>query len=819
MDGRQGIARFASFSLIIPAYNEAPGIRQALQEADRALAGLVSDYEIVVVDDGSTDGTSAAVAEAARTQNKVRLLRHPGNRGYGAALRTGFETACGELVGFTDADRQFDLADLARLLPLTDRVPVVVGYRIDRQDPWPRRFFSWGYNLLVRVLLGTGVRDCDCALKVFRKEALASLLPQTRGFFVNAEMLTRSRQLGFAVAEVGVRHRPRLAGASKVSLWDIPWTLATLLPFWWSHVLFPVELKAPTSRLTIPKPSSGPGPRSSVLGVLVLIVMAALLFFTRLRCPLLEPQEARYAEIPRQMLAVGHFLVPILHGLPYYDKPPLLYWLVMASYTVFGVHDWAARLVPGSAAFLTVLVTYFWGQRTAGHRAGLAGALVLCLSMRFVYLGRMVTMDVLLCLWVVMALAAAHTATHRSLLGRRAWFLSALACGLGLLTKGPVALVLVMVPVFAYQLLDPRTARPGLWMWLSYLALAVGLACPWFVMLAVWDGSYLEYFFWKHNVLRYVAAFDHEEPAWYYLPGLFLGMLPWSLLLIPLVGFIGRRSPRAAACRPAALGFFLFAALWGLLFFSAAGCKRAGYVLPVMPPLALALGCYLDAALPRAKVQRARAVLFRYRSQLAYQATLLVLALGVGGGLVTALMGLLAPVAAGLLVGLCGAGFAVVHVRGFPRRAAGTWVACGAATFVLLMVAVSQVLPNYARRFSLRGQVRPHAELAQIRRIPVVCYPRRWDSVSYYLRRNDVGVYTSACREHLIADLRSQPETLVFVKSDHSLAELLEALPPSLEFVPRGRRGRVTVGLVRRRMEVPATVLAQREVNASFPRR
>src|SRR5207245_1662565 len=115
--------------------------------------------------------------------------------------------------------------------------PIVVGFRRDRQDPWLRRFYSWGYNVLIRWLLGTGVRDCDCALKIFRREALAGLLPQSTGFFVNAEMMTRARQLGYGVAEVGVRHRRRHGGVSKVSIAEILKTLRMLVPFWWSEVV------------------------------------------------------------------------------------------------------------------------------------------------------------------------------------------------------------------------------------------------------------------------------------------------------------------------------------------------------------------------------------------------------------------------------------------------------------------------------------------------------------------------------------------------------------------------------------------------------
>jgi dolichol-phosphate mannosyltransferase len=225
-----------SLSLIIPAYNEQATIRQAILEADQALAALVDEYEILIVDDGSRDDTAAIAARVAQRRDCVRLLRHSRNRGYGAALRTGFEAARFDRVAFTDADCQFHLADLVRLLPLTEQAHLAAGYRVRRQDPRLRRFLSWGYNLLVRCLLGTRVSDCDCALKVFRREALRRLLPETTGFFVNTEMLARARRLGYAVEEAGVRHRPRLGGASKVSLGDVPRTLAALLPFWWSQV-------------------------------------------------------------------------------------------------------------------------------------------------------------------------------------------------------------------------------------------------------------------------------------------------------------------------------------------------------------------------------------------------------------------------------------------------------------------------------------------------------------------------------------------------------------------------------------------------------
>ena len=224
-------------SLVIPAYNEAAVVRRAVVEAEAALGRLFDRFEILVVDDGSTDDTARVVAREYGDCRHVRLIRLRVNRGYGAALRTGFEAAAFDLVAFTDADCQFDLLDLGRMVPLVGRYPIVAGYRADRQDPWRRRFLSWGYNRLARALLGTGVRDVDCALKVFRREALAELLPESRGFFVNTEMLTRARRLGLAVAEVPVTHRPRRGGASKVSLREVPRTLRTLLGFWWREAV------------------------------------------------------------------------------------------------------------------------------------------------------------------------------------------------------------------------------------------------------------------------------------------------------------------------------------------------------------------------------------------------------------------------------------------------------------------------------------------------------------------------------------------------------------------------------------------------------
>lgn len=224
-------------SLVIPAYNEVAVIAQAVREAESALYGQFETFEILIVDDGSLDHTARIVEDLLPLAPHTRLIRHDINKGYGAALRTGFETARYDVIAFTDADCQFDLSELVALARIARIYPIVAGYRVDRKDTWKRRFFSWGYNRLARSLLGSRVRDVDCALKVFRREALAQLLPESEGFFVNTEMMTRAGQFGFRIAEHPVSHRPRASGVSKVSLREIPRTASRLLRYWWSNVV------------------------------------------------------------------------------------------------------------------------------------------------------------------------------------------------------------------------------------------------------------------------------------------------------------------------------------------------------------------------------------------------------------------------------------------------------------------------------------------------------------------------------------------------------------------------------------------------------
>jgi glycosyltransferase involved in cell wall biosynthesis len=204
-----------SISAVIPAYNEERAIASTVEAVVAALAGLVDDFEVIVVDDGSRDATAGIVDTLRERLPSVRLVSHAANCGYGAALATGFAAATRDLLFLTDGDKQFDVRELAGFLPLLDRADLVIGYRRPRADPWVRRLYGWGWNALVNLFFGYTARDVDCAFKLFPRRVLAELNVHSTGHTFSPELIVKARRAGCRVAEVRVSHYPRLAGQPK----------------------------------------------------------------------------------------------------------------------------------------------------------------------------------------------------------------------------------------------------------------------------------------------------------------------------------------------------------------------------------------------------------------------------------------------------------------------------------------------------------------------------------------------------------------------------------------------------------------------------
>ncbi len=207
-----------SLSLVLPAFDEARSIVAVVEEAHRALALARLRFEIVVVDDGSTDDTSRLVTELASSLPDLRLVRLHENRGYGAALRAGFAAARMEAVGYMDSDGQLDPSDLARLLDALARADLAAGVRANRAEGSIRWALSRAYNGLATRTLAVAAQDLNCALKLVRREVIELVSPRTDGYLGGAEIVARARVHGLRVVEIPVRHRPRLFGRSKVTV-------------------------------------------------------------------------------------------------------------------------------------------------------------------------------------------------------------------------------------------------------------------------------------------------------------------------------------------------------------------------------------------------------------------------------------------------------------------------------------------------------------------------------------------------------------------------------------------------------------------------
>jgi len=204
--------KLPGLSIILPCFNEEANVAQAIAESLEAGQRFSERFEAIVVDDGSTDATATIAGGITTADRAVRLVVHPFNRGYGAALRSGIQAAEMPWVLLTDADLQFDLADLEEFLPLTDGNDLLVGHRIRRSDPLGRRAAAAGWNFLVRQTFDLPVHDVDCAFKLVRRDLLEHVELVSSGAMISTELIARCLKSGAHLQELGVHHRPRTAG-------------------------------------------------------------------------------------------------------------------------------------------------------------------------------------------------------------------------------------------------------------------------------------------------------------------------------------------------------------------------------------------------------------------------------------------------------------------------------------------------------------------------------------------------------------------------------------------------------------------------------
>ncbi len=528
---------------------------------------------------------------------------------------------------------------------------------------------------------------------------------------------------------------------------------------WPIHTEIDPQSEAPSSCL------SAPERRLALVGGSVVLALAALFFFTHLNYTLLEPDEGRYAEIPRLMVLHQEYLTPKLEGKPYNDKPPLVYWLVAAGYHLFGTEVWVGRAVCALAGWLTLVVIYLWSCRTLGVRVGLLAVGVLCTMLGFVVFSRMLLLDSVLSFLVIAGWLAGHHAISGPQLKRRWWMVSAAACGLGVLAKGPVAVVLILPVLFAYRWLDDRSARWGWRAGLSYLSLVALIGLPWYLIMIFTNEGFAAEHFWRHHIRRFLDPVHHKKPLWFYGPAWLVESMPWTgVALLACWQWRSWQGPQR---------FCAFGSIWLFCFFSASSGKLPTYLLPLLPLNGVIVASFLD------RLISLEASSWRWpRWLLAAGLGALIVVIAVRGQVVKHfllheehpddfLVLLAVPLTVWLLWRNLSPRFTVLLAQG---------TACFLAGLV-----VWHVIPDHARQASKGEPSAAMAEWGMQQGLPVVAYRGSWQATSFYLDRAELKVFHQEETGQLIAFLREQPKAMVLLRPEKErLGEFLKALPGEL---------------------------------------
>ncbi len=325
--------------------------------------------------------------------------------------------------------------------------------------------------------------------------------------------------------------------------------------------------------------------KRTVLCALAVLAAAYLLFFFNLgNYSLKEPDEGRYAEIPREMVETGDYVVPHLDYVRYFEKPPLLYWACAASYKVFGIDEWSFRFPNALAGIATALMAALFAARWFSRRVGLISGFILATSFGFFAMARIVTIDMLFS-FLLFAAVACFYQFYRE---RRGLFLylSWAALGLAILAKGPAALLLLAGTILLFLWSEKNLA------FLKEIAsprgilLFAAIVAPWFILVGVREKEFSRFFFLDQNFLRFLTTkHGRSGPLYYFFPVLFGSLFPWSVFIPRSVILLWRRKDVR----------LLF--IWSLVvfaFFSVSGSKLPPYILPIFPSLAIVLGCLFN---------------------------------------------------------------------------------------------------------------------------------------------------------------------------------------------------------------------------------
>jgi 4-amino-4-deoxy-L-arabinose transferase-like glycosyltransferase len=490
---------------------------------------------------------------------------------------------------------------------------------------------------------------------------------------------------------------------------------------------------------------------SETLTLLLLAGTCYVFFFHGLgRIGLLGPDEPRYSSVAREMYQSGDYVTPRLHGVPWFEKPVLLYWSEAASFALFGIGEFAARFPSALAATVTVFFIYFVCRKIWGLGTALWASLILASSTGFLAFGRAASTDMLLTACLTIALFSflmGYNARGRS---RRWWFLAFyVAIGFGVLAKGPVALALPAISLVGFLLFRGRRNEWMEWYPL-YAVVVLVIAAPWYIAVTRANGwEFIQVFFVSHNLERFASTVHgHERPFYFYLPALVMLTLPWTFMLVPALRRTLDRNDQ----------LMVWFGIVPMVFFSVAGSKLPGYILPSVPPIAL---------LCARVISKVSSGAFRIAAFL--EAGILVL-IGVAFGFFGPMLNVDPHVNGLVITAVIVPMAAMVLIVGRWLRPVLLGVINTVAMGLIVLSAVNFVLPRFETTDTMRPWQSALQELVPDDQIVFMYRPTRWMEygLQFYRPHKAEGVFT---QEDLDSALKTAPRVL-FVADDKGLTDL-----------------------------------------------
>lgn len=630
---------------------------------------------------------------------------------------------------------------------------------------------------LSRLLMRTGKTESRPGIVVFRSEVFQDLVKADIQAEATEELIAYCRSDMRTIAEAKLLSSND-THKSFVTLKPVLIAASKRLRFWWNTIAFPQRREtSPTN------PDSWKSKQWLVaFGIMLL---ASLMFFTNLGYPLLEPDEARNAQLGLNVYQTGEWMSLMVDGDYYWDKPPLQAWMTAASYHLFGPSEFAARVPCAVTSLVCVLSILLLGSRLFGFRTASVAAIALILSGGFTVVARYITMDASLCCFATVMFLAILLATQRTCNSfHKGWLvLAGIACGMGLLVKGPVIAVIVVPPVMMMGWLQEKSFNTNPRFWFCLFAPAVLIATPWFLATSIVHPEFIEYFFWKHHVVRFADAFNHEQPWWFYLPVVLMMTYPAVFLLPQLFRLLSSSDRESRREFGSSFGPMLIYVLWIVGFFSLSEAKLPTYILPSVPILCLLMGRTVDLVLGDqlvfAPVQEKLTALPR---KLVISVSVILVAIVAVAIIALSIEGRAFFVIVSVAIAAC-----IVLVLVTPRKSSNlttSYVHAIAAGAIFLLVCNGLLIPLISDARSSQHAIKRLSGNPDYSDAPVVYFGRPPRGTFFSVPDVNVKHFDDKCRLKAVRFLSSHPNSIV-IASKNDIKTLRREMNYSVNFDPQ----------------------------------